>query len=202
MEQKNKYPLAWPVGYARTTKRIRSPFKQTMDHAQRFLRDEITRLKGTDLIVSTNLPIRLDGGIYSMYMDRKIDDPGVAIYFNYKGKAISMCCDQYLTVWENIYALGKGIEALRGMERWGVSDFLDRAFTGFTALPEHQPARPWWKVLGLDGITVDEQKVLDAYRRLSKIHHPDVAGGNTEQFHQITDARDRGITYIRNLDVN
>lgn len=108
------YPLQWSLGYKRTNSRINSKFKQGMDASQRFLRDEINRLGARNLIVSSNIPVRKDGGLYSDYMSRKMDDPGVAIYFKYKGKDISMCCDQYRSVWENIYALGKGIEALRG----------------------------------------------------------------------------------------
>ena len=107
------YPLQWPAGYKRHSpaERIYSRFEQTMDKAQRFLRTEIARLAGTDLIVSSNIPVRRDGGLYADYMNRKLEDPGIAIYFKYNGKQISMCCDQYLRVWENIYALGKGIEA-------------------------------------------------------------------------------------------
>lgn len=132
------YPLQWPVGYKRTPpdKRTRAPFKQTPDKAQKFLRQEIERMKATDLIISSNVPVRKDGFLYSDQMSAEIDDPGTAIYFKYQGRDVAMCCDRYVRVMDNIYALGKGIEALRGMERWGVSEFLQRAFTGFKALPE------------------------------------------------------------------
>jgi hypothetical protein len=178
------FPLSWPVGYARSSKRISSNFKQSMDRAQRFLGDEIQRLGGTGLIVSTNLPIRKDGGIYADYLDKLIDDPGVAIYFKHKGKTISMCCDQYRRVWENIYALGKGIEALRGMERWGVSDFLDRAFTGFTALPPANETKQWWELL-LIGKDAPADVIRSAYRHLAKKYHPDAELGNTAKFQEI-----------------
>lgn len=121
-----------------------------MDRAQRKLHEEVRRLGGSDLIVSTNLPVRNDGMIYAAYLDKRIDDPGVAIFFKYKKKEVTMCCDKYLRVWENIYALANGIEALRGMDRWGVSEFLDRAFTGFAALPaagQTTIKRPWYDVL-------------------------------------------------------
>lgn len=189
------FPLQWPVGYSRTRNRQKSSFKQTMDGAQRFLRDEIRRMNGRGLIISTNIPIRNDGGMYSVYMGRKIDDPGVAIYFKYKGKDISMCCDKYETVWENTYALGKGIEALRGMERWGVSDFIDRAFTGFTALPEARTDE-WYNVLAVSQYAT-EYEIKQAYRIEAKKHHPD-SGGDPEMFRKLNEAYRKGLKLIAN----
>lgn len=195
---KEAYPLTWPDGYKRTGtySRKHSQFKQTMDQAQRFMRMEIERLGGRELIVSTNLPVRQDGALYSNWMNIKIDDPGVAIYFLYKKKAISMCCDQYLTVWENIYALGKGIEALRGMERWGVSDFLERAFTGFTALPSSATIihRDIWEVLNLASKPEHAHIVTEHYRQLAKRLHPD-AGGSTEAFQELNSAYQQALKF-------
>lgn len=178
------YPLQWPLGYTRTPsyKRQRSNFKQTMDGAQRFLRDELRRLGAKDLIVSTNIPIRQDGGMYAAYMGKKLEDPGVAIFFKWNKKEVTMCCDQYNTVWENTYALGKGIEAIRGMERWGVSDFIERAFTGFTAIEAPKEVKPleWYDILECRPDSTEE--VIKAnYRRLCKDWHPDIAGPAGEQ---------------------
>lgn len=187
------YPLQWPLGYKRTKNRVRSNFKQTMDKVQRFLHEEVRRLGGRGLVVSTNLPIRKDGMLYSDWMSRRIDDPGVAIYFKYKEKDISMCCDQYSGVWENIYALAKGIEALRSMERWGVSDFLDRAFNGFTALPENtQVEKMWWEVL-LVSQFASEEEIKTAYRSLAKQFHPDINNDNPELFIRIQKAYEEGL---------
>ncbi len=181
------FPLHWPSGYKRNHTRIRSRFKITMDQAQKFLHKEVSRLGGSTLIVSTNIPIRKDGMLYADWMNKRIDDSGVAIYFKYKGKDVSMCCDQYEKIWENIYALGKGIEALRGMDRWGVSDFLDRVFTGFIALPEKSEVRPWYSVLGIsENATIPEIKA--AYRRLLMQHHPD-KGGDPEKLNEIQTAQ-------------
>lgn len=48
-----------------------------------------------------------------------------------------MCfaCEKWQDVYGNIYAIGKTIEALRGIERWGTGDMVEQAFTGFVALP-------------------------------------------------------------------
>lgn len=184
------FPLDWPVGYKRTTRRIDSKFKQGMDAAQQFLRDEIKRLQAIGLIVSSNVPVRKDGGMYTDYMNRRMEDPGVAIFFRYNGKAVNMCCDQYNRVWENIYALAKTIEAIRSMERWGASEFIERAFTGFTALPASEPVkeRNIWDILELAVKPATVDPVKEAYRRLSKIHHPDVPGGSDEAFRELNNA--------------
>jgi hypothetical protein len=197
---KEAFPLHWPEGYKRTNPgyRKRSQFKQTMDGAQRFLRAEVDRLGASSLIVSSNIPIRQDGGMYADWMRKKIDDPGVAIYFKYKGKDVSMCCDQYVSIWENVYALGKGIEALRGMERWGVSEFLDRAFTGFTALPSSNAIATIdiWLVLGLNVKPDNVDAVHAAYKAAAKKAHPDT-GGSTIAFQQLQEAHNKALRFYQ-----
>lgn len=131
---KQAYPLQWPVGYKRTAQREYSRFKQTPDNAQHFLKSELSRMGADKIVVSSNVPIRADGMMYAnaMRLQKQQDnDPGVAVYFNYKGKPVVLCCDTYTKVWENVYAIGKTIENLRAIDRYGVSDFLSRSFTGF-----------------------------------------------------------------------
>ena len=185
------YPLQWPLGYKRTPsqKRIKSRFQQSANMAQMFLRSEVARLGAANLVVSSNAPVKKDGTLYSDWMNKKIDDPGVAIYFIYRKKEMSMCCDQYATVWENVYALAKGIEALRGIERWGISEFMERSFTGFAALPEYADSVSIsiWNVLGLFERPDDKKDVEKAYREMAKTAHPD-AGGSTEGFQILRNA--------------
>lgn len=202
MTTQDRYPLQWPVGYKRTKWRSVSKFRQTYDKAQQFLHDEVARLGGSNLIVSTNLPVRNDGGIYAAYMGKKIEDPGVAIFFRYKGKDITMCCDKYQAVWENIYALACGIESLRAMERHGVSEFMERAFTGFTALPEAPKSKEWWEILGYQqkpGTAVwDWEGVQSQYKSLARKLHPD-AGGSTDEFQGLTAAFSEAKQYFNRV---
>lgn len=191
MESKQAYPLQWPVGYKRSTDRERSRFRQSLGSAQSQLKEEVRMLKGTDLVVSTNLKVRVDGDIYANELGKNISDPGVAIYFKYKRKTVSMCCDKYRYVWENMYALACGIEALRGMERWGVSEFLDRAFTGFTALPMATKDQ-WWNVLGCE-VDAPESEIKARYRDLVKTEHPDAPTGSDAKFKRIYDAMMQGL---------
>lgn len=184
------HPLHWPIGYKRTKMRKDSLFKQVPEKAQRFLNDELRRLGAEKVIVSSNIPVRKDGYMYADMTAEKITDPGISLYFKYKGQDVSMCCDQYLRPWENIYALGKGIEAIRSMERYGVSEFMERAFTGFKALPEAQEQQ-WFHILNLPP-AANAIMIKEAYRKLAMLNHPD-KGGTVEQFNKIKDAYLKGL---------
>lgn len=190
------FPLHWPIGYKRTQHRQPSKFKQTMpDKIQELLYDELGRLKAKSIVVSSNAPLRRDGRLYTEYLLKKIEDPGIAIYFKYHEQDVVMCCDQYEYPWENMYALAKGIEAIRSLNRWGVSEFIKRAFTGFNALPEPMTASQvnmkWYEVLGV-AKDADKDEIKKAYRLLAQVHHPD-SGGSSGQFEKITKAYQEGM---------
>ena len=57
---------------------------------------------------------------------------------------------------------------MRGIERWGSAEMLDRAFTGFEALPSPDmvtpaPNKAWWEILGVTPDATAEQ-VLSAWK--------------------------------------
>jgi hypothetical protein len=191
MSEIENFPLHWPLGLSRTqpSSRIYSPFKQSMEKAQQFLRKQIDLLGAGYLIVSSNIPVRRDGLFYADWMNKKIEDPGIAIYFK-RGSSIdqytSMCCDQYHRVWENTYALGKSIEAIRAIERYRCSEFMDRVFSGFQELPPATQAKKWWDILGVSK-TASITEIADAYRKKAKLCHPDM-GGTAEQFIELQKA--------------
>lgn len=185
------YPLHWPSGRPRTPidRREQSRF-QPGNRAQgvREVRDEIDRLGGRNVIVSTNVRIRRDGLPYSS--DRAPDDSGVAVYFDYRGGQKCFACDRWRSVEENLRAIFKTIEAIRGLDRWGSKDFVDAAFTGFTALPAPEHSRPWWDVLEVDrNAGVDEIKT--AYRRRARRIHE--SGADEQKLSELNVARDRAL---------
>jgi len=64
MDSTRSYPLYWPEGWPRTDayKRKRAQFKDRSVHmARRTLADEVRRFGGKELIISSNLELRLDG---------------------------------------------------------------------------------------------------------------------------------------------
>lgn len=184
------FPLCWPVGWRRThpNQREYSRFKVANEYdATSGLRREIESLGGLNLVISTSVPLRRDGIPYSK---PPVDgDPGVAIYFTRKKQKICLACDNYTLVKDNIHALAKTVEAMRGIERWGSSGLLDRAFTGFAALPAPKPKRSWHEVLGVSPNSPDEV-VSAAYRALAKVRHPDIQGGSDEAMAELNQARE------------
>lgn len=179
------YPLYWPEGWKRTHsyRRGKSFFKKTTGVVQDLLKKEIYLLGGSSLVVSTNVPTRQDGRFYASA--REPQDPGVAVYFNYKKRPMCFACDQYVTVRENLQAIAKTINAIRGIERWGASDMMERAFKGFAALPQAD----WRRTLEINGsATLDE--VESKFRELAHRFHPD-KGGNAAMFNEIVKAREQ-----------
>ncbi len=183
---RNSSPLDWPLGWKRTQRPRISKFgSYTIDQAASFVRDEIRRLTGSSsFIISTNLRYRIDGMPYSG--QRQPDDKGVAVYFmmpdtNRHNQEKVIACDAFTRIECNLYAIAKTIEAMRGINRWGSSELITRAFTGFKALAEHASQPSWQSVLELP-INATEDQVREQYRALSKKYHPDMPTGNAEKF--------------------
>lgn len=172
------YPLQWPQGWARAKRRERGAFKTTFAKARDELMSEISRMGGRLPVLSSNLALRRDGLPYAS--QGRVDDPGIAVYFDYKGKPMCFACDRYTTIEANTQAIRLSIAAIRGLERWGASDMMERAFTGFVALEAPQAHDHWTNVLGTD----DPE---GAYRRLRSKHHPD-KGGDATEFHRVEKA--------------
>lgn len=148
------YPLQWPAGRPRTNRPQSSRFSVSFAAARDSLFHEL-RLMGAKLpVLSTNITLRQDGIPYAN--QRQPEDKGVAIYFEYKGKSVCFACDRWDKVEDNIQAVRKTIEALRGISRWGTGDMVDAAFHGFAALPP--PAQDkWFDVLGVPDSASQEQ---------------------------------------------
>ncbi len=168
------YPLCWPAGRPRTKYPERARFDTTQDSAQRNLLWELERLGAKDVVISTNIPLRRDGLPYANY--RTPHDQGVAVYFTYKGQQVCFACDRWDKIGDNMQAIRKTIEALRGIARWGTGDMMQAAFTGFTALPP-PITNDWRTMLGLGGAATLEEAER-AYRERAKADHPDMPGGS------------------------
>lgn len=193
------YPLSWPASKPRTSRhKIEQsrfePGNRPTEVAN--VHKELRRLGARNIIVSTNLRLRGDGLPYAR--DRAPDDQGVAVYFDYAGGQKCFACDRWWTIEENLRAIFKSIEAIRGLERWGSKSFVDAAFTGFSALPApgQQAKRSWRQVLGIDPrAQVDRSVVMAFYRTAARKAHPDM-GGSTNAMAEVNAARDEALTFI------
>jgi hypothetical protein len=178
------YPLTWPMGRQRTRWPEGARFRTTLGAAIREVQAEVSRLGGTGLIISSNLPLRRDGMPYANASQPQ--DRGVAVYFTYKKRPMCFACDRWKAVEDNMKAIAKTIDALRGIERWGSGQMVEQAFTGFVALPA--PEQPW-QTLGLDTSNPTREQIDAAHRRLASQHHPD-KGGDPQKMASINTARD------------
>jgi hypothetical protein len=117
------YPLYWPEGWKRTAYREHSRFKTGFGAARNLLFAELSRMGASHIILSTNIPLRNDG-LPRANVRPDGGDTGVSVYFKRKGKDMVFACDKYTDTCDNIYAISKTIDAMRGIERWGASDMI------------------------------------------------------------------------------
>lgn len=175
------YPLQWPQGWPRTAfnqresdRRFGGSRKLTMGRARDQLVDELRRLGATEIIVSSNIPTKGDGLPYSK--SRLIDDPGVAVYFNFKKKPLVMARDGFVSVAGNIRSLTLAIEGLRQLERHGGSFMMEKAFSGFLAIAPPDWKKPWREVFG---VKPDWRgNITELFREKARNRHPDTGGAD------------------------
>jgi len=174
------YPLQWPVGWPRAKRPETARFATSFAAARDGLMEELRLMGARNIVLSTNIALRRDGLPYAN--QPQPEDRGVAVYFEYKKRSMTFACDRWGKVEDNAQAIRKTIEALRGIERWGASDMMERAFTGFQALPSSasNAGGAWWVVLEVDH-NASPDDVRAAYQRRRKETHPD-HGGNAAQF--------------------
>jgi len=189
------HPLTWPAGWPRARGRRVAQFHERADNgygqkqltlatALDRLETELERLGAKEVILSTNRERRVNGMISAAGSEPA--DPGVAIYFKLKGKDTVLACDAWMRVADNVNAIAKHIEAIRGMDRWGVGT-VEQVFTGYQALPAPEQ---WWTVLGLSSSATIEQ-IEAAWKQKIAECHPD-RGGSHAQAARINWARDEG----------
>lgn len=198
----NAFPLQWPTGWKRAASRERARFStkgysktsrelSVSDGVQRVL-VELERMGYTrnDVVISTNVELRLDGLPRS---DRAAPgDPGCAVYWRTrKGENRVMAIDQYDRVADNLAAVAATLDAMRAIERHGGAMVLERAFTGFTALPAPSAPTAWCIVLGLNTKSPTPDELKTAWRRAASAAHPDKEGGSNAAMAEVNHAYER-----------
>jgi DnaJ-domain-containing protein 1 len=139
-------------------------------------------------------------GATSLHINQDVFNGTAEIVFDRGGRRYVFRCEKYEDVLDNLRAAQLTISYLwRALEEYGVTSNesdLERSFAqfflGFEAAPDDTALllasghREWWEVLGVEP-GADRQAVVNAYRALAKIHHPD-AGGNPEDFKRLRQA--------------
>jgi hypothetical protein len=209
------YPLTWPDGWKRTKAgaQVRAKFhKMTTTYRDSFSqpgqreavkrKGEVTIAEGTsrvigalramgvqdfNTIISSNLQVRNDGLPRSG--QKAPDDPGVAVYWKHKDRQQVMAIDQYDRVADNLAAVAATLEAMRAIQRHGGATILERAFTGFEALPAPGAHKGWRVVMGFlpdERVTLDV--LADRFRHLTKTRHPDTSTGSHDAMTELNGA--------------
>lgn len=194
------YPLQWPSSWWRAAYRSRAKFNTkgrsgyadslTVAESRQRLSDQLDALGARYVTLSSNLELRLDGQPRSGAPEPK--DVGVAVYFRLNGKDTVLACDKWDRTADNIAAIAKHIEALRGIDRWGVGTAA-QAFAGYQALPSPEQ---WWQVLGVSQ-HAEKSEISAAYRAKAATCHPD-QGGSDAAMARLNVARDQGLDAITN----
>lgn len=206
------YPLTWPPGWRRTPvlERVRAQFgaKRFVDRGVNergerqgyYSKGELSIGEATgrvlqelgamgfnkSVIISSDMRLRNDG--LPISRQRTPDDPGVSVFWGNGKAARCMAVDRYNRIADNLAAIAATLEAMRAIERHGGAAILERAFTGFVALPAPEQ---WWQVLGVSSHAT-KAEIDEAYRKLAQKHHPD-RGGDASQMSRINSARADGI---------
>jgi hypothetical protein len=134
---RNPYPIDWPPNVPRTRYREESAFAKSRGFtaARDGVYKQIDMMGSTShVVITSNLPLRSNGVPYSAGPGM-IADPGIAVWWVKRGTEHAIACDRWKSCVENMRAIEKTLEALRGIARWGSAEMVDSAFAGFAALP-------------------------------------------------------------------
>ena len=197
----------WPPARPRTKSRKRANFHRKVTEQSSYgtgtwtrktgltiadsrdrLLSELAKLGGVRVIISSNLRLRGDG--LPVSSQREPDDPGIAVYFHLNKLPHCLSCDTWDRAADNLAAIAKHVEAMRGQIRWGVAD-VATMFAGFKALPGAivTPARMTVEEAAAflsvgQGVTsgkimTDKETFRAAYRMKARRLHSDANGGQT-----------------------
>lgn len=174
----------WPGEQTRS--RRRAPFGANWGSTVKIVEHELRQLNARQVVMQlaiTEEDIRLDG---KPRAHARASHPGVILAFESKWGPLKFSVDTFDQWQDNLRAIALGMEALRKVDRYGVTKRGEQ-YTGWKALPAStDPA---------DAIQTVEQAraVLAEYggdlRRALMETHPD-RGGNETDFRRVTRARE------------
>lgn len=186
----------WPG--EKTVNRRPSPFRVGLDQSYRLLESELLHLGVSSVVIQMDCDrsqIRRDGLLRTDAKAR----PGVIVSFTTSlQQSLSYPCDRFDNWADNIRAIALALEALRKVDRYGVSGNGEQ-YRGWLALPspngDHWTKQQAWEFIATT-IGADpkcpipphvylERTLVTAERKT----HPDT-GGNPEDFKKVQQARE------------
>jgi hypothetical protein len=190
-------PAVWPTGQRtppeqRQHSRFKAPYSRTLEQLQYELR-----------MLDAVEPVVLEAGYqpHEIRMDglprkgARPSDPAVIVSFDSRVGPLRYGCDTFWADEDNLRAIALALEALRAVDRYGVTKRGEQ-YQGWSALPptaepgmSREEAEVFIRHAAATGNSVGPQFTLrEAYRRAARRLHPDV-GGDPEQWARLDRAR-------------
>jgi hypothetical protein len=171
----------------------RSQFSATLSKTLRLLSRELEMLAATKLVVLLDVSerdIRLDGAPRA---NARMGEPCVAVSFESKHGPVRMVTGEYSTWQDNLRAIALSLEALRSVDRYGVSKSGEQ-YRGWRAIPASTDAADLIADVDhayeyLSRGDPGEDDVWAALRKALHETHPD-HGGDVDEFRKVIRARD------------
>lgn len=197
---------AWPGVRTPPAERRRSQFerREIFTRTTYDLDRELRALEAENIVLQTfhqEGQIRVSDGL-PRATARDPEDPGVILTFDSRHGPLSFPCDTYETWQENLRGIALGMQALRAVDRYGVTRHGEQ-YRGWKALPgpggstTTMTAAAAAVVLSRLAPGYSPAMILGApaharaaYRLAARAAHPDVAGGSNGAFHQVQAARE------------
>jgi hypothetical protein len=193
--------LAQFPGGARKTRRASTVFSSTYNRTLDRLEYELDKLGAIDIVIEagyTRADLRNDGWPASK---AKPSHPAVVLAFRSKksGEEYSFPCDTFSTFEHNLHAIAFTLEALRAVERYGVTRGHEQ-YKGFAQLEAPPDTKRWtvdaaaaWLAArhGVDPrqILSDPEYFREAYRAQARRVHPDASEAARNEWDRLQDAK-------------
>jgi hypothetical protein len=195
-------PLTW-TDKETDPRRSSGQFKASWSDTLVLLADELRHLDAAEPVVLqldvTEGDIRMDGMLRA---NARVGHPGAAISFGSKFGPLRYATDAYEQLWSgalpswqaNIRAIALALQALRAVDRYGVSR-RGQQYTGWKAI--EASTRPLFAtadealrwMLSEDPAAEGQLGPAALYRKLARRMHPDLPTGSQEQWDLLDRAR-------------
>lgn len=193
----------WPGEPTRPGARTWAPFRASWRQTLQLLERELRQIAATSRVLQVDIPerdFRIDG--YPRANARQ-NGPGVILTFTAPVAGdLSYPCDTYTDWQDNLRAIALALEALRKVDRYGVTKRGEQ-YAGFKALPpggialkapmtQSEARQIVERHYGTFVETASEERL--AFRMAQRATHPDT-GGTAEEFDRVmTAGRVLGLT--------
>jgi hypothetical protein len=177
--------------------RKKSLFKAPWNRTMSLLERELMNLGASEVILEGGWrsdQIRVDGYPYAK---ATASHPAVILRFrDAENKPLAFPCDRFETWEDNVRAIALSLEALRAVDRFGVTKHSEQ-YQGFKAI---EAAKQWTvddaaqflsvkTEMRVDVLLNDSELYRRAYRAAARVMHPDVIGSNPHEWKLLADAK-------------